>query len=111
MKGTSRFHSHHDDSVAAHNFDTMPPQKGTTSNSTHYLKKANDAKLHELIESGAINPDDRSPAAFARLHEKWPWKNFKSVKTLIRGKLEKFSAEQAINITRKVKARNKGESG
>ena len=89
----------------------MPPRKGTTSNPTHYWKKADDAKLRELIESGAINPDDRSPAAFIRLHEEWPWKNFKSFKTLIRGKLEKFSTEQEFNSTQKVKARNKGESG
>ena len=89
----------------------MPPRKGTTSNPTRYWKKADDAKLRELIESGTINPDDRSPAAFIRLHEEWPSKNFKSFKTLIRGKLEKFSAEQAINSARIVKARNKGESG
>ena len=89
----------------------MPPRKGTTSNPTCYWKKADDAKLRELIESGAINPDNRSPAAFTRLHDEWPWKNFKSFKTLIHGKLEKFSAEKAINSAQKVKARNKGESG
>ena len=89
----------------------MQPQKGTTSNPTRYWKKADDAKLRELIESGAIDPDDRSPAAFTRLHEEWPWKNFKSFKTLICGKIEKFSAEQTINSAQKVKARNKGESG
>ena len=91
--------------------DTMPPRKGTTSNPTHYWKKADDTKLRELIKSGAINPDNCSPVAFIRLHEEWLWKNFKSFKTLIHGKLEKFSAEQAINSTQKVKARNKGESG
>ena len=89
----------------------MPPRKGITSNPTHYSKKADNAKQRELIESGAINPDDCSPATFIRLHEEWPWKNFKSFKTLIHGKLEKFSAEQAINSAQKVKARNKGESG
>jgi hypothetical protein len=89
----------------------MPPRKGTTSNPTHYWKKANDAKLCELIKSGAIKPDYFCPAAFSRLHKEWPWKNVKSFKTLIHGKLEKFSAEQAINSAQKVKARNKGESG
>ena len=89
----------------------MPPRKGTTSNPTCYWKKADDAKLHELIKLGAINPDNLSPAAFTRLHKEWPWKNSKVFKTLIHGKLEKFSAEQAINSARRVKARNKGESG
>jgi hypothetical protein len=55
-----------------------------------------DADNHKLTQLLKIDPHDHSKANIQKLHENWPNKPYKSFATLVRGKLEKICAGEAI---------------
>ena len=89
----------------------MPPTKGAeTAKKSANWKEADNAKLLSLLHPrGPIDPNDRSATNIKRLHKEWPHKSYKTFATLIRGKLEKICAGEAIDGARKARRRLQGE--
>jgi hypothetical protein len=91
----------------------MPPTKGTEAKkrAAANWKDADNHKLTQLLKPiGKIDPHDHSKANIQKLHENWPNKPYKSFATLVRGKLEKICAGEAIDGARRAKKRVKGKT-
>lgn len=66
----------------------------------HRWGKSDDTKLNELINQGAINPDDRSRDAIKAIHAHWAHKPYKTFAELIRKKLRDICQGQILEGAR-----------